>query len=98
MKGKIEVINTRRKGDSTLHPGIYRVPEDISRADADAAIKDGDAVALDAKPAPVMTKKEAPQNKSFRAAPENKAAGDSGGDGAVADKPGRKTNRKRGKK
>jgi hypothetical protein len=94
MKSRIEVTRTHRRGGAIIHTGIYRVPEDIAKADADAVVAAGDAVALDA------VKKEAPQNKSFRAAPENKVAeatvadSDSGSDRPVTAKP-RRANKKR---
>jgi len=54
MKYKIEITGAKmwRHGRSILGTGVYRVPEDISEAMAQAALEEGAAVKVGKGPAP----------------------------------------------
>lgn len=83
----------------TLHPGRYRVPDQLSKIEARCAIADGAGKFVsgqeddDTGATFPGGKRSAPDNKSRGAAPDNKSevgklsAGDSGGAGAKPGKP-----------
>jgi hypothetical protein len=83
---RIEILKTWRKSGEIFHPGIYRIPTDISQDVADQAIRDQVAIrAADPEPKrktkPVLgLKKPAPENKLLQPASENKNADASPGD------------------
>jgi len=71
MKYALAVTRNCLPGRNRLiTPGKYRVPEDVSEADADKVIGLGSAVKIERQ----AKKKPAPKNKSLSAAPENKVA------------------------
>jgi hypothetical protein len=57
-----------------LHPGTYRVPEDVDQITADRAVADGAAVRLPEPEARPNRKGPAPENKVLDHAPDTKSA------------------------
>lgn len=79
MKYKIELFSNWRSKAELHHPGVYRVPEDMSDETAQLAIKDGGAQKVERhekfkKAEQVFPRKRGTQdNKKLDAAPENKS-------------------------
>jgi hypothetical protein len=62
MDYRITLPRAWRPDHRLIHPGTYRVPEDMSPADAERALKEADALKETREP-PVVAKSEPPGGK-----------------------------------
>jgi hypothetical protein len=71
---RIDLTKSWRRRNGILQPGIYRVPVDMSEADAQQAVSLGlGAMTPDPKPKkPVKMLRGAPENKALTVTPEDK--------------------------